>query len=299
MTAFRITQSTMATRALAGLQDSMSRTQKLQEELSSGKVLQRPSDGPAQTAQALAFRADLKRLDQYGRNAQDGLGWLGTIDTGLTSSLDLMTRVRDLVLQGVNAASGPQDRAAMAAEVDTIKQGLLGLANAKYQDRSVFAGTANTPAAYDALGGYLGDNGDVNRTVAQGVGVTVNLTGPSVFGSGASSVFAVLDQIAADLRSGTPAAIAQLGSTDLGALDANRVNVQNKLAEIGARYHRVEMMQTRAQESTQTISSSLSEVEDVDLPKAIMQLQLQQVSYQSALGATARVIQPSLLDFLR
>jgi flagellar hook-associated protein 3 FlgL len=299
MSAFRITQTTLASRALADLQDSLARTQKLQDEMSSGKQLQRPSDGPADTAQALNYRSGLKRLDQYGRNAQDGLGWLGTADTALTNSLDLLSRVRELVLQGTNAASGPQDRAAMAAEVDTLKQGLLGLANSQYENRPVFAGTANASLAYDAAGAYQGDTGAVSRTVAAGVGVQVNLTGPEVFGAGPSNAFAVLDQIAADLRDGSPAAIAQLGSTDLGSLDAARVTVQNKLAEVGARYHRVEMMQTRAQDATQTMTSALSEIEDVDLPKTIMSLQLQQVSYQSALAATARVIQPSLLDFIK
>jgi len=299
MTAFRITQTTLASRALADLQDSLARTQRLQDQMSSGKQLQRPSDGPADTAQALNYRSGLKRLDQYGRNAQDGIGWLGTADTSLTNSLDLLGRVRELVLQGTNASSGPQDRAAMAAEVDTLKQGLLGLANSQYENRPVFAGTASVTAAYDATGAYLGDSGTVGRTVAAGVSVQVNLTGTEVFGTGAANVFAVLDQISTDLRDGSPAAIAQLGSTDLGSLDAARVTVQNKLAEVGARYHRVEMMQTRAQDATQTMTSALSEIEDVDLPKTIMNLQLQQVSYQSALAATARVVQPSLLDFLK
>lgn len=296
---FRITHGTMRSRTLDGLQQNLSRMQRLQEQLSSGKQIRRPSDAPADTAASLKYRSDIKRLDQFGRNAQDGIGWLGTADDALTRSLDMLGRVRELVLRGANASSGPQDRLAMAAEVDTLRQGVLGLANAKYQDRAVFAGTAGTVSAYAADGTYLGDAGSVGRTVAPGVSVEVNVTGPTAFGAGPSSVFAVLETIADRLRSGTAPDIASLVSTDLGSLDAARVVVQNNLAEVGARYHRVEMMQNRATDAILGLQGALSEIEDIDLPRTIVDLQLQEVSYKAALSATARVIQPSLVEFLR
>ena len=58
-------------------------------------------------------------------------------------------------------------------------------------------------------------------------------------------------------------------------------------------------MKAKAEEQRVTVTNSLSEVESIDLPKTIMELQMQEVAYKSALGATARVVQPSLLDFLR
>ncbi len=76
-------------------------------------------------------------------------------------------------------------------------------------------------------------------------------------------------------------------------------NVSDALGEIGARYNRVETMKNRANHQIVTLRSSLSEVEDIDLPATIMDLQLQETAYKAALSATARVIQPSLVDFLR
>jgi flagellar hook-associated protein 3 FlgL len=58
-------------------------------------------------------------------------------------------------------------------------------------------------------------------------------------------------------------------------------------------------MRTRAEDAQVTVKEQLSEVQSVDLPKTIMELQLQEVAYQSALAATSRTIQPSLMDFLR
>jgi flagellar hook-associated protein 3 FlgL len=85
----------------------------------------------------------------------------------------------------------------------------------------------------------------------------------------------------------------------LTALDNVRTNLQTQLSDVGARYNRVQSAQQSADDRSLTIANSLSTVEDVDLPKTIVQLQLQQVAYQAALGATAKVVTPSLVDFLR
>jgi flagellar hook-associated protein 3 FlgL len=75
--------------------------------------------------------------------------------------------------------------------------------------------------------------------------------------------------------------------------------VSNAQADIGARTVRVETARSVANDATLTLSNALSSVENVDLAKATVDLGLREVAYQAALGATARVLQPSLLDFLR
>lgn len=302
MPAFRVTQSTISASMLAGLQSNLDRMQSVQNKLSSGKQLTRPSDSPSGALDAMRHRSSMRRLEQYTRNAQDGLGWLGTADQSLTSSLDVMRRARDLAVAAGNAALGPDAREAMATELDGLRETLLGLANARYGDRPVFAGTANVADAYDAAGAYQGDAGTVERTVADGARVAVNLTGPLVFGppaAGGPSVFEVLATMAGHLRSGNPAQIAMVHSSDLSALDGWRTRIQDQLSVVGARYNRVDTMRARADETAITIAERLSEVEDIDLPKTIMELQLQEVSYKAALAASARVVQPSLVDFLR
>ena len=70
-------------------------------------------------------------------------------------------------------------------------------------------------------------------------------------------------------------------------------------ADVGTRTVRIEKAKAAAEDADLSLSSRLSEVENTDLPKATVELQLQQVAYQAALAATAKVMQPSLLDFLR
>jgi flagellar hook-associated protein 3 FlgL len=85
----------------------------------------------------------------------------------------------------------------------------------------------------------------------------------------------------------------------MDSLQAAGQRIQDQLASVGALYNRVQTMRDRADSTALNLKSSLSEVEDIDLPKTIVDLQLQETAYQSALSATAKVIQPSLVDFLR
>ena len=293
--AFRVTQRSIGVRALHGLQHNLDRLGQLQQQLSSGREISRPSDSPTGAVSALQLRSEVRASEQYARNASDGLGWLGTVDEALTGSLGLLNRAKSLTLQGMSTgSSSPSSRAALAAEVSALRENLLGVANTRYLDRPVFGGTTPGGTAYDASASYVGDGNSVSRTVGDGARVRVDVTGPEVFGSGTSSVFQVLDDIATHLTA-DPASL----EADLGRLEAAFENVLNRLADVGARYNRVDQMRQKSEDSVTSLRNSLAEVESVDLPKTIVELQMQEVAYQAALGATQRIVQPSLVDFLR
>jgi flagellar hook-associated protein 3 FlgL len=307
----RVTQRSVANTMLTGLQANLTRMQNIQEQLSSGRQLNRPSDSPVKTVEAMQFRSELRRAEQYVRNADDGLALLGAADTALMSSVDMTRRVRDLTLQGMNGSTNAQGREAIAAEIDTIRDGLLGIANARYLDRPIFGGNTTGSVAYTlpttaplvAEGGaYLGDSGKVTRTVAADTQVEVNVTGPEVFGDGSPEspqLFQVLKGISDALRSPEGPAMKTALDDGLGALDKATDRILTTLGKVGSLFNRVDTMKNRAEDQLVSLTNSLSEVENIDLPKTIVELQMQEVAYKAALGATARVVQPSLLDFLR
>ena len=296
MTINRVTQQMMMSRSYDALQVGLSRLAKTQEQLSTGRVLNRPSDSPTDATSAMRIRASLADQKQYARNAQDGIGWLGQIDSTLTSVLGQIRRARELGLEGANATSmGSQAREALAVEVDQIRDSLISASNATYLGRPVFGGVVNGVAAYDSTGAFVGIPGEVSRTVARGVKVAVNVNGPEVFGPDGASLFDDLSQLSAALRTGDPAGLA----TQLGDLDTALSRVTSALGDVGARYNRLERANQAAQDLTLSLSSSLSEIENVDLARATMDLKLNEVAYQAGLSATARLVQPSLSDFLR
>jgi flagellar hook-associated protein 3 FlgL len=179
--------------------------------------------------------------------------------------------------------------------MDQIRESLIGYANTKYLDRPIFGGTTAGGTAYDADGGYVGDAGQTSRTVAAGTKVRVDATGPEAFGSGDTQLFTVLKDLSDSIRAGDTTAM----QDNLKKLDTASNIMKTTHSDIGARYNRLTQMKQSAHDRLLTVTSQLSDIEDVDLPKTIMEMQLQQTSYQAALAASAKVIQPSLIDFLR
>jgi flagellar hook-associated protein 3 FlgL len=296
MAAGRVTESSIHTAVLANLQRSIQKGQKIQEQLSSGKQINRPSDSPTGTVTAMQLRGDVRVSQQYSRNADDGMGWLNTIDGTLTSTSTLVNRARDLTVQGLSSGGNDaQSNNALAAEIDQIKQSLIGFSNTQYLGRPVFGGTTTGETAYDATGTYVGDAGQTTRTVGENSKVRVDATGPEAFGDGDTQLFTVLQGISDSIRSGDSDAL----SDNMKKLDTASDLMKNTLSDVGARYNRIDQMKQSAQDRLLSVTSQLSDVEDVDLPKTIMDMQLQQTAYQAALAASAKVIQPSLIDYLR
>ncbi|GAA1794616.1 flagellar hook-associated protein 3 [Planosporangium flavigriseum] len=297
MAGYRVTERSIATNVLMGLQGNLSRLGNIQERLSSGKQVAQPSDSPTAAVAIMQYRGELATAQQHSRNAEDALGWLGTVDTAVSSMISQVQRVRQLVLTGMsNGVGGSADaRAALAAEVDQLRSSTMGIANTKYLDRPVFGGTTAGAQALDATSGnYVGDTGTVMRTVGDNVKVTVAESGSTFFGTGANQLFTVLADLSANLNS-NPAAL----SGDLNRLDAAFRTLQTAQSTVGARYNQVEQMQQAANDRVDALTAQLSDVEDIDLPKTISDMSLQQAAYQAALGAAAKVVQPSLVDFLR
>ncbi|UMG92944.1 flagellar hook-associated protein FlgL [Nocardioides sp. TF02-7] len=297
MTTGRVTQRMLTESSLHYLQNGLGRLARVQEQLSTGRVLNRPSDDPADTTAAMRLRSSIAHQQQYARNAEDGLGWLAQVDATLGTVTDSVRRARELALQGASSGTaGATAREALATEVEEIRDGVLSLANATYLGRPVFGGVVGAGGtAYDATGTYVGLPGDVERRVADGVTVQVDVDGRTVFGDGAASVFAELDGLATALRAGDAAGI----TTSLDALAARLDTVLAARTAAGTRYDRLERAALAATDAAQSLTGSLAEIENTDLPRAVVDLQLQEVAYQAALSATQRVLQPSLLDFLR
>ena len=291
----RVTQRTLAQNSLGSVQNGLGRLAKVQEQLTTGRVLNRPSDSPTDTTSAMRIRTSRADQEQYVRNAEDGLGWLDQIDSTLGSVTTSIRRARELGLQGNSGSVGSVAREALATEIEGLRADLLAQANATYLDRPVFGGVTPGAAAYDDAGNFVGVAGDVNRRIGDGVVVKVDVDGVAVFGDGTTSVFAELDTLANALRAGDSVAI----GTSLDALAGRLDGVVSARTAVGATQGRVERAAQAAGDAKIRLEDNLSTLENADLAATTVDLQLAEVAYQASLAATSRVLQPSLVDFLR
>ena len=169
------------------------------------------------------------------------------------------------------------------------------------QGKPIFGGVTNGNLAYNPDGSYAGVGGangipvhPVNRRVSDVEVIRVDITGPEAFGDPASGkdLFAVVASIATNARNGTPQA------SDLDDLDAVIKQMSTAAADIGTRSARIDDAASINSSQALNLQAKLSDTEEVDLPKTIMELQMQQTGYQAALSVTAKSLQPTLVDFL-
>lgn len=302
----RITHQMVSRSVLTDIHRNAERLARTQARLSSGREITRPSDNPYATSRALSLRSDLEATRQHQRNVSDALAWQGVTDVALGKVTDTLQRVRELTVQGASDAAGPLARESIAAEIDQLVEALKQEASASYGGRYVLSGTATQTRPYaPGAGGdvYAGDGGTIAREIGPGVAVNVNIVAGDLLGSGQAAadgrLLHVLRDIADHLRAGTTAGGEALRTTDLVRLDANLNELLRLRAASGATGNRLATAASRLAEVEETTTRLLSQTEDVDFAKAMVDFSLQQNAYQAALRSGANIVQASLLDFLR
>jgi flagellar hook-associated protein 3 FlgL len=306
----RITSSMMTRSLLSDINDVAARQDATRRQMSSGKQITKPSDDPYATARAMSLRTDLAGIKQHERNVQEAQSWMTVTDTTLSSITDLAQHARELVVQGATDTLPQTSRNAIADQIDQIIAGMKQEANATYDGRYVLAGSRTNTKPYDSTvqttstgtttnDTYLGDAASQLREIGPGVTLSVNARGDEILGGSPGSsgnMLGVLRDIATHLRAGDTQS---LGNDDIKALDGQIDNVLAIHARVGAGMNRLETASSRLAQIEESATSMLSNTEDADMAKVLTDYSTQQAVYQSALQAGARIVQTSLLDFLR
>jgi len=293
---------------LADLNSVNAKLTRMQMKSASGKEISRPSDDPFHASQAMAMRQSLEATRQYQRNVQDASGWAELTENALDDISSNASRARDLLVQAGTDSADQTSRNSVASEIeqliDAIKQG----AAKTYRGSFVLSGTETTtrPYAPGTDDTYHGDMAGFNpaipgivREIGPGVSMQINTVGRDVLGDGQSAgdgkLLNVLRDAVGHLRAGDGANI----RADITKLDGNMDHILEVRAANGARAQRLDTALSRLQESEETTMSQLSETEDADIAKTLIELNSQTAAYQAALRAGASLVQSSLMDFLR
>ncbi|MBN9621753.1 MAG: flagellar hook-associated protein FlgL [Actinobacteria bacterium] len=301
----RITEGMTRRTVLQDLGATKARLTQLQREISSGHRITRPADDPFGTGRTLQLSGELEGFKQYKSNVDDGVGWVTATETALSRITDTVQRARELLVQGGNDSNGQVAREGIAAEIEALTEAVKQEANVTYDDRYIFSGTETETAPYE-LGpgdGYAGNEGTIQRVIGKGVSIGVNVDIQTILGNGAGAgddkLLDVLRDIAADLRGGTPANAEALRGTDLERLSANIDELTRVRAVVGATTNRLQTAGTRLEQLREASLKQLSQVYDVDMAEALVNYSSEQAAYETALRSGAKLIQPSLMDFLK
>jgi len=291
----RVTNKLLIDNFLRNLNYNLRRMKEAQYKLSSGHQIEVASDDPVGASMIMKLKSDLADLNQYKKNIEDARSWLEYTETALINVGNALGRLREIVIYGANDTLSNSDRYALAEEVKELKDHVIQEANASYAGRYIFGGYKTDNPPYDSSAVYNGDNGEIKYEVSPGNRLRVNLTGDEVFNS-PYNLFQVIDDIYNNLMSGDTSALSQ---NRLSELDECIDNILRCRAQIGAKVKRIEDAMKAYEADEINLTKLLAQSEDADLAQVVMDLTNQENVYRAALATGARIIQPSLADFLR
>jgi len=304
----RITTSMVQRNVLADLNSVSGKLTRLQMKSASGKEISRPSDDPFHASQAMALRQSLEATRQHQRNVQDAQGWADMTEDALDDITSNASLARDLLVQASTDSADPTSRKSIAAEMEQLIEAIKQGASKSYRGSYVLSGaeTTSRPYAGGADDTYHGDEAGFDptlpgivREIGPGVTMTINTVGRDVLGDGQTAndnkLLHVLRDAVDHLNAGDGPSL----RADLSRLDTNLDHILEVRAANGARAQRLETALSRLQQTEESTLGQLSETEDADIAKTLIELNSQTAAYQAALRAGANLVQSSLMDFLR
>lgn len=295
----RITNKVLSQSYLTDLNRNLQNMKKYQEQLASGKEIRRPSDNPFKVARSMELNTSLRANARYQENIDEASGWLQTTDSALGQFGDVLQRVRELTIQGGNATYSSTERESIQKEMEQLKGQLVQIGNTVFDGRYIFNGDETTEKPFDADGSVLFPTANgLKKEFAPGIILDISVTGkklsinsenPPASGDVFNTVQNIIDKLGANTS-----------PTDLLDDISNHIdNVLKLRGEAGARANRIETMSAKTTEENYNMTELLSKTEDVDFAQKIMQYSVMESVYTASLQAGAKILQPSLLDFLR
>ncbi|HID15214.1 MAG TPA: flagellar hook-associated protein 3 [Candidatus Atribacteria bacterium] len=303
---FRVTNKMISDKVMYDLTLNIRKLDTLFEKLSTGKELNRPSDNPIDVTRALQHRTSINNTDQYMKNMEMAISWLNFSDSALDDIDKILIRVKELAVQGATESNSQQSRYAIGEEIKSLADEALNVANSSYAGRYIFGGykTVKDPREPFEIPfdlntyNYKGDSGKMEIEIDKSVKITYNLTGREVFVKGDKTLFQVLRELGEAMEGMTQLNTERI-EEKMGEVDDWIDHILKYRAIIGARVNRLERAKSRMLDLNINTQKLLSQREDLDLPKTVSDLKTQEAVYQAALSAASKVLQPTLLDFLR
>ncbi|MBH0161696.1 flagellar hook-associated protein FlgL [Fictibacillus sp. 26RED30] len=297
----RVTQSMLSNNMLRHISNSYESMAKTQEQLTTGKKISRPSDDPVVAMKGMTYRTNLTEVEQYKRNLSEAYNWMDNSDAALDKATSVMQRIRELTVQASNGTYEESQKGMIGKEIEQLKEHLVSIANTQVAGKYIFNGndTTNKPVDLNKTPS-VSDNGNaVNLELSQGIEVAVNINPKNVFthtaGPPETGLFGDINELKKALESTSGQDI----SGFLDKLDSHINNLVAERAELGARYNRVELIDARVSEQEVIANRILSDNEDADIERVITDLKMQESLHRAALGVGSRIMQPTLMDFLR
>ena len=307
----RVTQNMMSQQFLYDLTNLNTTMLNQENQISTGKTLNLPSDNPLGVSQDMMTSNLLSQTKLYTNTISQGLSWMQSTNSVMTEISQSLQSIQTDVMTALNTPNQSQaGKQALSASVQEYAQQIYTLLNTQQGDQYLFGGSASTTppsitttitSANDlglTLSSSVGLTGSLQYQVAQGVEISVNISAYDILAtplSGSSNnLQTTLQQVGIDIASGTETNL----QSDLQSIQSAMNNVTSLTSDLGARMQRMTALQTQMSQYTNVLTNQKGVIEDANMAQVITQFNSDQISYQAALKMGSQILLPSLVSYL-
>ena len=298
----RITNQLMSENFISDLHRNLRDLSVRQRQLSTGLIVARSEDNPQTVGTIIRMSEQIADMDQYEVNSLLARDFLDNSESALSRiSVDLQ-RIRELTIRAANGIFDAGDRTAMRPEFVQMLDDIVASANQRFGDQFLFSGTKTEVEPFSLNTGtltvtYSGNNKNIVREIDSGQTINVNQAGDDGAGTGVfQTVFGAIKTVI-DAIDANDSAVLSNGA--LTAVD-NAINgMLQSRTSLGARSTRMNTNVQRLQNVKIRSQAFRSKLQDLDIAEGVTKLATAETTYRASLAIGARILQPSLLDFLR
>lgn len=273
----------------------------LQTQAATGQRVFQPEDDPAAVGRILTIEAERSQLTQFQRNTTRALELSQASYAGIQEIKNLSDRAGEIATLGAGSAS-PDAMNAYAKEVNQLIEQALQLGNTKFRNDYLFSGTAVTTAPYTAT---RNGSGDITAVAYAGntTQSTIQLSESSGIAPGTTNATNLgmrdfINNLVA-LRDALNVGTSNAVSAAQPALETSENLLVNALSEHGAIELRIEINQKQQVTRLANLEKLVSDEADVDLASTVVKLSQASTAYEAALSSGTKLLQLSILDYLR
>ena len=323
----RITNASMVRSHLYDTQNNLTNMSKINQQISTGKVINTVSDDPHKAIKIMNINNEIKYTEKYNSNIDETVGWMNNTDGALESTGNLLNEIKETILKVGNGTYSQNEMKSLNADINEKIKQLADTLNSTYGGKYLFGGSSVDDApitvienpdgtvklefSKDKNGQTIPNTDDLKADISSGINIDYNISVGEILNikDGNGNTVNLLDEInnlstlMNDIANGDEQTAAKAKETLLndtkGKIDTLFDHVVNERTSLGVRVSTAEKIKELNDEDILNIQDVLSKTQDTDVVEKFIELKSAEMIYQASIQVGAKLIQPTILDYIR
>lgn len=323
----RITNASMVRSHLYDTQNNLTNMSKINQQISTSKVINTVSDDPHKAIKIMNINNEIKYTEKYNYNIDESVGWMNTTDGALDNVGNLLGEIKETILKVGNGTYSQNEMKSLNEDMNEKIKQLADTLNSTHGGKYLFGGSSVDDApitvienpdgtvklefSKDKNGQTIPNTDDLKTDISSGINIDYNISVGEILNikDGNGNTVNLLDEInnlstlMNDIANGDEQTAAKAKETLLndtkGKIDTLFDHVVNERTSLGVRVSTAEKIKELNDEDILNIQDVLSKTQDTDVVEKFIELKSAEMIYQASIQVGAKLIQPTILDYIR